>query len=213
MPRCPCTPTNDLVEIENARVRTMDLVDLPGLFEAQLRPNSNHPKNLSEMVQACTRKYVHDLQTGVVVCVVPANTENLRTSNAIRLMQTAARPSLQKSAIGVFAKSDLSYYHRWASEKENDGPLHKLESWLQKRDNENFDFLGCGCVAVMNRNTQAANALDVQGQELEELHYFKRNLSFKSGFVVAGGKSKDARELSCKGIEIQRGSFLDPDGH
>jgi hypothetical protein len=189
-----------IVEIENARVPTMDLVDLPGLFEAQLDPSSNDPKNLSEMVEACTRRYLDDPQTGVVVCVIPANTENLRTSKAIRLMQTAARPSLQKSAIGVFAKSDLSYYQGWASEKENDGPLHKLESWLRKRDNENFDFLGSGCVAVMNRNTQAANPLDLQTQEIEEMDYFKRNLSLKSGFVVSQGK-KDAKELSGKGIE------------
>jgi hypothetical protein len=55
-----------------------------------------------------TSRYLDDNKTGVVVCVIPANTENLRTSKAIRLMQTAARPSLQKSAIGVFAKSDMS---------------------------------------------------------------------------------------------------------
>jgi len=190
-----------VVEIENARVPTMDLVDLPGLFEAQLDPSSNDPKNLSEMVEACTRQYLNDPNTGVVVCVIPANTENLRTSKAIRLMQTVARSSLQKSAIGVFAKSDLSYYHQWATEKENDGPLHKLESWLSRRDNENFDCLGSGCVAVMNRNTQAANPLDLQTQEVEELDYFKRNLSLKSGYILSSGKSKDGKELSNSGTE------------
>jgi hypothetical protein len=46
------------VEIENAKVPTMDLVDLPGLFEAQLDPCSNDPHNLSEMVEACTRRHV-----------------------------------------------------------------------------------------------------------------------------------------------------------
>jgi hypothetical protein len=190
-----------VVEIENARVPTMDLIDLPGLFEAQLDPSSNDPKNLSEMVEACTRRYLEDPQTGVVVCVIPANTENLRTSKAIRLMQNVARKSLQKSAIGVFAKSDLSYYHQWASEKDNDGPLHKLESWLSSRDNENFDFLGSGCVAVMNRNTQSANLLDLEAQEFEELEYFKRHLSLKSGFVVSSGKGKDVKELSNKGMQ------------
>ena len=37
-----------VVEIENARVPTMDLVDLPGLFEAQLDPSSN-----DECYQTC----------------------------------------------------------------------------------------------------------------------------------------------------------------
>jgi hypothetical protein len=53
----------------------------------------------------------------------------------------------------------------------------------------------------MNRNTQAANPLDLQAQEIEELEYFKRNLSLKSGFVVSSGKSKDCKELSSKGAE------------
>jgi hypothetical protein len=67
-----------IVEVHSRGVPTLDLVDLPGLVAVR-DGDGTEPSNIAEQTISCTQKYLDDPATGAVVCVIPANIDNLRT--------------------------------------------------------------------------------------------------------------------------------------
>ena len=120
-----------IVEVHSRGVPTLDLVDLPGLVAVR-DGDGTEPSNIAEQTISCTQKYLDDPTTGAVVCVIPANIDNLRTNRALQLVlktdQTARK--LQQYTIGVFAKADKAIDPCWDDERRS-GPYWKLEQRLR----------------------------------------------------------------------------------
>lgn len=155
-----------IVEIRSNGVPTIDLVDLPGLIVLDVK--AGEPANLADQVGRCTEKYLRDVRTGGVVCVVAATTDNLNTSKAIRLCQDAQRrrPRLRLSTIGVFAKADKAGDASWADE-ERSGPYWRLTERLDPlgADGVKTSALGAGLIGLYNRNKENKAQANVTLQE------------------------------------------------
>jgi hypothetical protein len=76
------------VKIVSQDVRTLDLVDLPGLVLARNNLGDKmEPDNISELTVSCEKHYLNASNTAVVLCIVAASKPNLRTVKAIGLVQ------------------------------------------------------------------------------------------------------------------------------
>jgi len=94
-------------------VPTIDLVDMPGIVAT--KADKQNPE-LSRLTEQCTLEYLAKESTGVVVCVVDAGIDNMRCSNALKLLQQGPE-AIRKNAIGVFAKVDKAEDQAWDEER------------------------------------------------------------------------------------------------
>ena len=154
-----------IVEIRSKDVPTLDLVDLPGLIAA--RADGTEPPTISAQTAACTQKYLDDPRTGVVVCVIPAGIDNLRSSRALGLVLNSCRKDLIPHTLGVFAKADKAKDSDWEDE-EQAGPMWRLEDRLRGSAEDSVE-LPNGYVAIKNRNSRSK--VDVSIEECCENEY------------------------------------------
>ena len=73
-----------IVEIHSSGVPKLSLVDLPGLIAFQNNVQDGPEDDLALRIDALSRQYLDDPNTGAVVCVVVAGTDNLKASKALR---------------------------------------------------------------------------------------------------------------------------------
>jgi len=223
------TQARELVEKENSRIRdegpgididnmvtigvrsaqalTIDLVDLPGIIAIQVE------QRLADLSKACTKKYLDDPETGVVVCVLDANAPNLRASSAVRLIQDSSH-GIQARTIGVFTRVDDAQRWNWKQEVGGTGPLWKLEKLLLKDLVQFPDYkpifsaMGGGFVAVKNRNTQSISQVDLGTSVEDEMNW----LMTRSAFTINGPKAflqPIANNLDSNGSEPEPEAEID----
>lgn len=168
-----------LVEIRSDAHINMDLIDMPGLIAVK----ANDSASLAERTEDCTRKYLADENTGVVLCVIDATIDNLRVSKAIRLVQDAS-PEVQKNTIGVLAKADRCEDRLWSDECRS-GPLWQLEERLLGKADD-LEILKGGVAALVNRNTRS---------QIQKGMSFEQHAAFEQDwFITHSGLCTDGPE-------------------
>lgn len=165
------------VEIRSAGVPTMDLVDLPGLVTTV-----DDNADIAKATEDCTRAFLAKEDTGMVLCVLAANIDNLRCSKALRLMQEALQQGhiADSNTIGVFAKADKT--RDCDHEDEGfDSAFWRLEQRLLRlNDDDRVDglFQRHGFIALKNQSTRNQKHADLTHAEynLAEQSWFAKEM-------------------------------------
>lgn len=187
-------------------VPTIDLVDMPGIVAT--RADKQNPE-LSRLTEQCTSEYLAKETTGVVVCVVDAGIDNMRCSNALKLLQQGPE-AIRNNAIGVFSKVDKAEDHAWDEEEDEEGrprsgPLWKVEERMlgthHDYKNSSEPYLGVmrGFIAVANRNTRNKRT---KYMSLAEHNDFEIDWMYQNFHQPEDDSSNvDPKILSCLGLD------------
>ena len=143
------------------------------------------------------------------MCVVDAGIDNMRCSNALKLLQQGPE-AIRNNAIGVFAKVDKAEDHAWDEEEDEEGhprsgPLWKVEERMlgTHHDYKNFSepYLGVkrGFIAVANRNTRNKRT---KHMSLAEHNDFETDWMYQNFHQPEDDSSDvDPKILSCLGLD------------
>lgn len=179
---------------------------MPGIVAT--KADKQNPE-LSRLTEQCTLEYLAKESTGVVVCVVDAGIDNMRCSNALKLLQQGPE-AIRKNAIGVFAKVDKAEDQAWDEEEDEEGsprsgPLWKVEERMlgTHHDYKNScePYLGVmrGFIAVANRNTRNKRT---KNMSLMEHNAFETGWMYQNFHHREDDSSEvDPKILSCLGLD------------
>ena len=134
-----------VLEVCNANVPNLDLVDLPGLVGGSVR---GEPDDMMAQTRALSRDYLSDAHA-LACCVVSSRTERVRNSQALELVQGCGKAD---TCVGVLTMCDLAMDPR-----APDDPHWHLKERLRGAADD-LPQLACGYVGIARRRRRAPRA-------------------------------------------------------